>query len=154
MERAGDLYVGAVSIPANTSDLEIRVKDSLGGNGMASIRLISTPSGGGQGLESLVSMILPVLVGIIILAILFFLFRRILPRKGDAFAPDGKYDEAEKTSGAGHAAGGKEIENWVSEKISAGEDPELLKKALEEMGFDPGIVDRVIDEQTVRSSHG
>jgi len=40
------------------------------------------------------------------------------------------------------------ISRWVFEKLSAGEDPELLKEGLKEMGYDPSIVDRVLDNSS------
>ncbi len=34
--------------------------------------------------------------------------------------------------------------DWVGEELSNGEDPEMLKKILEEEGYDPGIVDETM----------
>jgi hypothetical protein len=39
------------------------------------------------------------------------------------------------------------INKWVFDKLSHGEDPEVLKKGLEDMGYDPKIVDKVLDSQ-------
>jgi len=39
--------------------------------------------------------------------------------------------------------GKEDILEWIAEKLSGGEDPELLKKGLNEMGLDGSLVDRV-----------
>lgn len=39
--------------------------------------------------------------------------------------------------------GKEDILEWIVQKLSQGEEPELLKKGLQEMGLDPSLVDRV-----------
>jgi hypothetical protein len=39
--------------------------------------------------------------------------------------------------------GKEDILEWIAQKLSSGEDPELLKKGLNEMGLDSSLVDRV-----------
>ncbi|MEA3254415.1 MAG: hypothetical protein U9Q22_01105, partial [Candidatus Altiarchaeota archaeon] len=37
----------------------------------------------------------------------------------------------------------EELIEWIVEKLRDGEDPELLKKGLSELGLDPEIVDKI-----------
>jgi hypothetical protein len=56
------------------------------------------------------------------------LLRQVMQRLGM------KYTETE---------GKEDILEWIAQKLSSGEDPELLKKGLYEMGLDSALVDRV-----------
>lgn len=41
------------------------------------------------------------------------------------------------------ASGDEEIIEWITEKLRAGEDPEVLKKGLSDLGMNPILVDKV-----------
>lgn len=172
MQRSGDYFAGALVLPENTSLLELSLIDSQGRSGSARVVLIPS-TGGGFDMGAVFSWLLPLAVLFFILLLVLLIASRITSGKKeneDQRRAVDRHTEAKKSlepvmtrrepvqkkrepaqkkqepvSPSNDDAG---LSDWVREKLKGGEDPEVLKKGLEEMGFDPSIVDRLISNRS------
>ena len=150
LQRIGEYFEGFCSVPANTSQLDIQVFDRQGNLGLAMVRL--TPSASGGGLDAMFQMLLPILILLfVVLPILIIVYKALTRKKEEGNLRNEQYHEVKKRLEPAPTEDDKRLNDWVSEKLAGGEDPEVLKKGLEEMGFDPGIVDRVEEKKSAGS---
>lgn len=147
--RIGDFFVGKYSPPSNMSELNIYVSDRLGYSGKAGVKLVaSTDLIDGRIVQAAGSFGL-VAVGIFtVFVVPLLLLRRFRGSKADNSIEKGQYNEVKKMiNSLNKEEEDESISKWVFDKLSHGEDPEVLKKGLKEMGYDAKIVDKVLDSQ-------
>jgi hypothetical protein len=147
--RIGDFFVGKYSPPSNMSELNISVSDRLGYSGKAGVTLVaSTDLIDGRIVQAAGSFGL-VAVGIFVVFVVpLILLRRFRGSKADNTIEKGQYNEVKKMiNSLNKEEEDESISKWVFDKLSHGEDPEVLKKGLKEMGYDAKIVDKVLDSQ-------
>jgi len=147
--RVGDFFAGKYSPPGNVSDLNISVSDRLGYSGKAGVKLVPSFNLVDDGAISAAGSFGLVAVGIFaVFVVPLLLVRRFRGSKDDKSLEKGQYNEVRKMIDSMNKEGEEEsISKWVFDKLSHGEDPEVLKRGMEEMGYDPKIVDKVLDSQ-------
>ena len=148
LARVDDLFVGKYSPAANVSDLNISVFDRLGYSGKAEVLLVASPALIDGGAFSAVGSFGVMAVGILVLfVVLLIIVRRFRGSKESKSSDKGRYNDVKKGIDSVNKEGADElISKWVFDKLSHGEDPEVLKKGMEEMGYDPKIVDKALDK--------
>jgi len=149
LARVGDFFVGKYSPPSNLSDLNISVSDRLGYSGSVGVKLVASRSLVDDGALKAAGSFGLVAAGIFaVFVVPLLLVRRFRGSKGDRSIEKAQYGEVKKViDSMNKESEDDRISNWVFDKLSHGEDPEVLKKGLEEMGYDPKIVDKVLDSQ-------
>jgi len=146
--RVDDIFVGKYSPPSNVSYLNISVSDRLGYSGKVDVTLALSPSLIDGGAFSAAGSFGVIAAGIFVLFIvLSILVRRFRGSNVDKSIEKGRYNDVKNGIDSVNKEGADElISKWVFDKLSQGEDPEVLKKGMEEMGYDPKIVDKVLDK--------
>jgi hypothetical protein len=149
LARVGDFFVGEYSPQSNVSDLNISVSDGLGYSGKAGVKLVASQTLIDDGIARAAGSFGLVAAGIFVLFVLpLMIVRRFRSSKEDKTIEKGQYNEVKKMiDSLNKESEDDSISKWVFDKLSHGEDPEVLKKGLEEMGYDPKIVDKVLDSQ-------
>jgi hypothetical protein len=149
LARVGDFFVGKYSPQSNVSDLNISVSDGLGYFGKAGVRLVPSRDLVDSGIARAAGSFGLLAAGIFVLFVVpLMILRRFRGSKEDKTIAKGQYSEVKKMiDSLNKESEDESISKWVFDKLSHGEDPEVLKKGLEEMGYDPKIVDKVLDSQ-------
>jgi hypothetical protein len=143
--RAGDFFAGNYSPPGGVSDLNISVSDSLGYSGKADVLLVLSPSSVDDSAVQAAGSFGVMAAGLFVLfALSLMIFRRFRGSNADKSIERGRFNNVKKATDSLNKGGDELISKWVFDKLSHGEDPAVLKKGMEEMGYDPKIVDRVL----------
>jgi hypothetical protein len=147
--RVRDFFVGKYSHPANLSDLNISVSDSLGYSGKAGVKLAPSSDIVDEGTMRAAGSVGLIAVAIFaVFVVPLMLARRFRGSKENKTIEKGQYNEVKKMiDSINKESEDESISKWVLDKLSHGEDPEVLKRGMKEMGYDPKIVDKVLDSQ-------
>jgi len=147
--RVGDFFVGAYSPPVNMSAMNISVLDARGYFGRADIALVPDSAVVSSKEINAIRYLGLIAAGIFLVFVLpILVIQHFRKSRNDPYRK-GQYSEVKNMIDTMNKKTEDErISRWVFEKLSAGEDPELLKEGLKEMGYDPSIVDRVLDNSS------
>lgn len=142
------MFISSYFPSENISSLNISVKDRMGYSGYAQVSLIpSTDIFNGGEFKALGNFGI-IAAGLFVLMVVpILLLKRIRGSKDDYVAQSQYRNVKDLIDSMNKESEDQHIRKWVFEKLSAGEDPEILKRSMEEMGYDSGIVDRVLDGQ-------